>query len=789
MIKPYFKIAWRSLMKSKVFSFINVSGLTIGITICMMIFLYVLNEFSFDNFHQQGDHIYRVMRGFEKEDTPYLSAPYATALKNEYPDLLKNVVRLMPTNALITFKEHSFNEKNIIAVDTDFFQLFSFPLIKGDPATALRNPNNVVLTETTAKKFFGEENPIGKVIEMDKETQLTVTGIARDCPSNSHLSFDLVLPLSLYSHTEWFSNWMSNNLFIYVLTDGKKEFLEKKLPAFTDKYLGKVLASFGTKWALSFQPLKDLYFGQGGSFGHVVKHGDKRIVYIFLSVAVLVLLIACINFMNLSTVRAVERAKEVGIRKVVGARKNSLIVQFIGESLLLTLISACLATALLYILMPVYNQVLDHTLSISWIGWKFYAFLVVIILLTGLLAGSYPAFFLSAFSPVQVLKGKLRLGKNGNLFRQGLVVLQFAISAFLIIGTLVMVKQMSYIKNKNLGYDQEQTIVLNIDNQDFYDHRFTFKNELLADPHIQSVSLMSGEPGGFFDTYNFKAEGKGDVIWHLRTEFSDFDIIHTLGLKLIAGRAFSNAFPTDSTEAVIINRAAADKLGYTPQTALGQWLENRIREEGHRRTIVGVVENFDFLSAKENMDGLVISPYEDHRVMLVKLKAGDLPHTLTLVKNTYNRLAPGYPFEYRFLDQNFDQLYKTDLRQQTLLSIFSGLAIFIACLGLFGLASYTATQRTKEIGVRKVLGSSRKALVMLLSKELIKPIGIAMLIASPLAYYVMNNWLQHFAYRITVNAWIFISAAVITMCIALVTIGLKTWGAASANPIHSLRDE
>jgi len=791
MIKNYLKTAWRNLMKNKMFSFINILGLTIGITVCMMIFLFIMNEFSVDRFHKKGKNIYRVMRGYDasKQAAPWLSGPYATALLNDFRGEIKRAVRVMPSNDLISFGNTSFNEKKVYLTDSDFFSLFSFPLMRGNASAVLRDPNSIVLTETTAKKYFGTiDNAMGKVVEMDKDKQLKVTGIAKDIPSNSHLYFDLVVPLSNWYKEPWFNVWINNNNFTYVLLDEHANLaqVEKRFPQFMDKYMGDDMKRLGARFSLSLVPLKDVYFSAGGDFDPV-KHGDKTVVFIFLSIAILILLIACINFMNLSTIRAVERSKEVGLRKVLGALRNNLVWQFIGESILLTLIACILSTGLLELLLPYYNSLLGYTLTVSWSALPVYLFLVAVIIIVGFLAGSYPAFFLSAFKPIESLSGKLRLGKGGSLFKQALVVVQFSISVLLIVGTIIIMKQMDYVKNKELGYDKEHEIIVPIDNGDIYNHLLTFKNELQSKNNIQSVSLMSGEPGGFFDEHTFEAEGQHDI-WKSRTEFADFEFVKTLGLKIIAGRDFSPQYATDTTDAVLINRTAASKLGLTPQQAIGKWIKNTIRDSTRRR-VVGVVENFNFLSLKEKMDALVISPSEDRRVAVIRIKPGNIESAIATIKQEYNKVAPVYPFEYNFLDQKFDDLYKTDIRQQSILSVFAGLAIFIACLGLFGLASFTATKRFKEIGVRKVLGSSVRGIVILLSKDLLKPVLIATCIALPVGYYAMNKWLQNFAYKTSLQWWIFLLAAVITFGIALITVSIKAVKAAAANPVKSLRNE
>jgi putative ABC transport system permease protein len=791
MIKNYIKIAWRNLYKNKAFSIIHILGLTIGITVCMMIFLYIMNEFSVDKFHTKKDHIYRVMRGFDiaKPKVAYLSGPYAPALLNDFPQDIKAAVRVSPSNNLISFGDKAFNETKIYATDPGFFTLFSFPLIKGNAADVLSKPNYIVLTENTAKKYFGSvENAMGKVVMVDKHLQLKVSGIAKNVPSNSHMDFDIIIPLANYTSNPGFNVWINNGLFTYVLLNDNvtKAQVEKQLPAFMDKYMGKDMARFGSKFDLALTPLTDIYFEKSSAFDNV-KHGDKMVVYIFISIAVLIMLIACINFMNLSTIRALDRSKEVGIRKVIGALKNHLVIQFIGESLLLAVVSCILAIGLLILCMPYYNQILGYSLTVKWTSLPIYLFLIGVIVVVGFLAGSYPAFFLSAFSPIQALKGRLRLGKGGVFFRQSLVVVQFSISVLLIIGTIVISRQMNYVKTKQLGYNQEQIITVKIDNDDIYNHKETFKRELEANTNISSVSLASGEPGGFFDIQGFDAEGQHET-FRPRTAYADFEYVKTLGLKIIAGRNFSPQFATDTAKALLINRTAAQKLGFTPEQAIGKWMKNLVRDSV-RRTIVGVVEDFNFLSLKENMDALVLSPSDDRRVIVIKMKAGNIASTLATIGKAYANVAPIYPFEYNFLDQKFNITYKTDLRQQTILSIFSGLAIFIACLGLFGLASFTAAKRTKEIGVRKVLGSSVRSILLLLSKDLLKPVLIATLIAMPVGYYFMHKWLQAFAYRVPMSWWIFVLAAFIAIAIAFITISFRSVKAALANPVKSLRSE
>jgi len=793
MIKNYLKTAWRNLMKNKVFSFINIFGLAVGITVCMMIFLFILNEVSFDKFHVNGDNIYRVMRGFDdngsKKQVPWLSPPYATALKNDYPDVISKIVRVEPTNGLVTFGAKSFNEKKLLLADTNFFSFFTFPLLKGSPSQVLKEPSSVVLTEKTAKKYFGDEDPIGKVVQLDQSLSLKVTGVAKDVPANSHLEFDLVIPLANHFNDPGFDVWAYNRLFTYVMLNdhnGKTQ-LARNFPHFMDKYMGPDMRRHSMHFELGLTPLYDIYFEPAAS-SDTVRHDDKSVVYIFLSVAVLILVIACINFMNLSTIRAVERSKEVGLRKVLGALRNALVWQFIGESVLLTAISCLLSIGLLLLAMPLYKQLLGNPINIAGQALPIYLSLPLLIVIVGVFAGSYPAFVLSAFSPIEALKGKLRIGKGGSFFRRALVVLQFSISVLLIICTIVIMNQMSYVRHMDLGYDKEQTVVVPLDNFDIYKGTAVFKNSLSDKNGIASISAMSGEPGGFFDGMTFNVEGKTDQPWKFRTEFTDFDFAKTLGLKIVAGRDFSGQFITDTTNAALINETAAAELGYTPEQAVGKWIQNTSRDSV-KRTIVGVVQDFKFLSVKQKVSSLVIAPGFDRRVVLIKLRPGNIQSSIAAIQDAYKRVAPAYPFDYTFLDQKFDTLYKSDLRQQKILSLFSALAILIACMGLFGLASFTAAKRTKEIGVRKVLGSSVQNIVLLLSKDLLKPVVLATLIAIPAAYYLMYRWLENFAYHTPLHWWIFAGAACITFAIALFTVSYQAIKAALITPARSLRME
>lgn len=794
MLKNYLLLALKNFRKQKMFSLINILGLTIGITCCLMIFLFIMNEFSYDKFHKNGKNIYRVMRTGEvdghQRQIPYVSAPYSTALANDFPDAVIKTMRVNPDNDLVSYNNVAYNEKKVYLVDSNFFEFFDFHLIKGDPKTVLNDPQSIVMTASAAKKYFGIDDPIGKVVSFNKKLQLKVTGIAEDVPVNSHLDFDMIVPIANWRNENWFNQWPNNGIFAYIQLNPAvdPEQFKNLLPGFMDKYMGKFYKESGFKMGLTINPLRGIYFEGETPFDNV-KHGSKKMVYIFMSIAILILLIACINFMNLATARATDRSKEVGLRKVLGAVRRQLTWQFILESILFTTMATVLAVILLQFLMPAYTAFLGYQLPSHWSNPWFYVFIAGIIVVVGLFAGSYPALMLSSFSPIESLKGKLKTGKSGAFFRKALVVFQFAISVLLIISVTVVTSQMHYVQNTDLGFDKEQSMIVRIDNGPIYDHKEQFKNSLLADPAVAGVSLMTGEPGGFHDGYTFEAEGKPGEKLLFNTEFADADYAKTLGIKIIAGRDFSSGFGTDSSDAVLINRAAAAKLGYTPQQAVGKWIKNVMRDSTPR-TIVGVTENFHFKSLKESIGELVISAKPgDRRLVLIKLKTAQMPQTIERIKHLYTAAAPDYPFEYTFLDEKFAQLYEAETKQESLLTIFSVIAIVIASLGLFGLASYTAIKRTKEIGVRKVLGSTIQNIVLLLSKDLLKPVLLGTIIAAPVGYFAMQKWLQSFAYRTPVHWWLFVIAASRAILIAVITVSFQAIKAALANPVKSLRTE
>jgi putative ABC transport system permease protein len=795
MLKNYLIVAIRNLRKYRVYSFINIFGLAVGIACCLFIFLFIQNELNYDHFHADGNRIYRLLRGSpdegESRGTPATSGPYAPSLLNDFPGDIQETVRVMHlgSGVLITIEDQTFMEKNSMLADSNFFQFFSFPLEVGDPKTVLSDPNSIVLSRAAARKYFGNADPIGKLLNFDGDGLFRVTGIMAPFPGNSHINPDMLVPVALVKNQAWFNEWWNNSMATYVKlapqTDPQQ--LKARLPDFMDKYMGEDFQKIGQPTALKLQPLANIYFDNETQWDNAA-HGDKKVVYIFTAVALFILVIACINFMNLSTARSMGRAKEVGLRKVMGAYKVHLVSQFLSESIVLSCISLVLALGLVAALLPAFNALVEKDLPIPYGALGMVVLLLGIALLVGLFAGSYPAFFLSSFQPVTVLKGRFKASPQSAWLRKGLVVLQFSISIMLIIGTFIIIKQMEFTRQKKLGYDKEHVVLVRINNNGIYQNRERFKTMLRQEPDIADVSAMSGEPGGFHDNFSVDVQGRKEEEWKFRTVFTDFDYIQTLGMQLVAGRNFSREFGTDTTQAAIVNETAVRRLGWTNEEALGKNITITMRENTPRR-IVGVVQDFHYSSLKEKIEPVVIVPAQDNRVLAVKIKPGDLPQTIRKIENAWLTVAPQYPFEYTFLDQVYDELYKSEQKQMAVFSVFAGVAICIACLGLFGLAAFTAEQRTKEIGVRKVLGADVAGIVLLLSKDFVKLVLIALLIASPLAWYAMNKWLEDFTYRITIQPGTFILAGICAIIIALLTVSYHAIKTAYTNPVKTLRSE
>lgn len=768
-------------------------GLAVGMTACFLIFLYVRFELSYDSFHTKADRIYRVVADI-KTPTEVINASGPSwavppNVKDEFPEV-ESFVRVTDDEVLVRKGDIKFQEKNSLWADSSFFHVFDFKLLKGNPQTCLKDQFSVVFSESAAKKYFGKEDPLGQTLLLTGDAfPAKVTGVMKDIPENSQIKADMLL--SMTTITQKFapnidSQWgnYGARAFLLLRNNTRATALQAKFPAFLEKRNGTEMKKSQMYPSLFLEPLKDVYL-RSTRDDH--KTGNITNVYIFSIVAIFILLIACINFINLTTARSAERAKEVGIRKVVGALKKQLSKQFIGESIILCLIAFVLTIFFSWLLLPLFNQLAGKTISHSIFENPAYmAALFIGALAIGFLAGIYPALVLSSFKPVTVLKGKFATGIRGVLLRKGLVVSQFTISIGLIIATIIVYNQMSYMRNQDLGFRKDQMIVM-----DTYGDpaKEAFRQSLTGMPNIKSVATSSSVPGGGNPgAYSEIENVKGDLqIANLDLYFVDFDYINQFKIKMVAGRGFSKDFATDTTQAMVLNEAAVKMFGYkSPQQAIGK----RFKQWGREGKIIGVAKDFHFRSLQQPIKPLSmrIEP-GGCNLVTANVSATNVTATLNAIENKWKTLIPNRPFSYYFLDEFFDKQYRSEERFGKLFLNFAVLAIFISCLGLLGLASYSTIQRTKEIGIRKVLGASTSNIVNLLSKDFLKLVAVSALIAFPIAWFAMHKWLEDFAYRIGVSWWVFLAAGILATLIALFTISFQAIRAAIANPVKSLRTE
>jgi len=813
MFKNYLKIAARNLLKHKAYSLINVLGLAIGMACCILILLYVQNELSYDRHHQNAERIYRVASDHKFGGTNFhmavSPAPMAEALVRDFPEV-ESAARFRGYGSFLIKKEggQNFKEERVIFADNAIFDIFTAPLFAGDTKAALTAPNTVVISRATAKKYFDEANPVGQSLLFDNTGVFKITGVFEDMPDNGHFHFDFIA--SLTSMEESRNNlWVSNNFRTYLLLKGggKPAALEAKFPEMVRKYAGPQAQEFlgtsfdelvkqGNQIRFYLQPLQDihLYSDLGVEFE---PNGSIKYVYIFSAIAFFILLIACINFMNLATARSANRAREVGIRKVVGSYRRQLIGQFLSESVFLSVIAMILALVLVELVLPTFNRLAEKNLQTFYLGnWALPAALLGITLLVGIVAGSYPAFVLSAFRPVSVLKGALQAGARASRLRSALVVFQFAASVILIVGTIIIKNQLHYIQNKNLGFNKEQVIVLH-DAYALQEKLEAFKNEVMRNPNMISATVSGYLPvsSNRSDT-GFWPEGQraGDNPVSMQIWSTDYGYIETMGMAIVAGRNFSETFGADSS-AIILNQKAAkmfgfdDPLGkkiYTWAFTPGQGID---RDRTIPYTVIGVVKDFHFASLKSNIGALGLRLGRSRGLVSFRFKVQEVAALIAFLENKWKEFAPDQPFAYSFLDERFSNMYRAEQKVGDVFSVFAGLAIFTACLGLFGLASFMAEQRTKEVGIRKVLGATTVNVTALLSKDFIKLVLVANLIAWPVAWYAMNRWLQDFAYRINISWWVFALAGGLALLIALLTVSTQAIKAALANPVEALRYE
>ncbi|PCJ98751.1 MAG: hypothetical protein COA50_00470 [Flavobacteriaceae bacterium] len=793
MIKNYIKIAWRNFVKGSVYSFINVSGLTIGITCFILIALFVQYELSYDQQHENADDIYRVISkqpGNVYKGTDLFSGtplPLSIAMANDFSEVeAKTAIDLR--SSLLHINQEAFSEKGIFA-DKGFFDVFTIPLISGEGKSALDEPTNILLTESLAKKFFGDASPLNKTITLERKTIFTIKGVVADPPKNQHFKYTYIAPLSAspsYEHSE--NSWANNVATTYVKlakgTDFKK--FESKLLVYQENSKEE-LAKHGLQVPIyQLQPLKNIHLNSKVNF-ELEPNGDMKYVYLYSLIAIIILLLASINYMNLATVRSAQRAKEVGMTKVLGANRRQLLYQFLSESFLYTIFSFVLALGMSYLLLPEFGLLLDKDIPFHIVGnqWLLLGMFGVAILVGGL-SGLYPAVFLSGVSPIRAFKGNFLKNKGSSAWlRNGLVVGQFAAAIVLAIGSVIIYQQLQFTQNKNLGYNKEHIVHVPYQTSEIAKNEAVIRNDLLRHPKINNLSMSSQIPLDFGNQgpiNNWEGNTTKEQLWIYRT-FVDYDFIAVFDMEIVEGRGFSSDFTTDEKEAYVINEAAAKALGW--ETSVGKEFDDG--------KVIGVVKDFHIQKFDLAIEPLYMRMRPEWTKtfgqVIMTINPEDFDETKNYIISIMNEAAPLVPFDVHFLDGTYAQLYNSEMRLGNAFNIFTILALFIASMGLFGLVSHSVLQRTKEIGIRKVLGSTTVAIVSLISKDFLKLVALALLVACPIAYYFMEDWLHGFAYRITIDWWVFALVGMMALVIAMATISLQSVKAAIVNPVKSLRTE
>ena len=790
MIKNYFKIAFRNIVRHKAFAAINIAGLSIGMACSIMILLWVQNELSYDRFHKNANEIYRVISRAGDFKVAINPAPMVEDLQAKMP-VIKNTVRLtgLSTN-VFELGTKKFEEKRVFYADSTFLQVFSFPLVKGNPATAMQRVDGVLITEDMAKKYFGNEDALGKVLRKDNKDNVIVTGVLANIPSNSHLQFDFILPMSSIAQTN--DNikkkiWDNFDFYAYVQLDKNFKPTPTALSNFSkemDKIYKTHIPETELKVAFQLQPLTSVHLHSNFQVD-LTGHGNIQYVNIFFIVALFILVVACINFMNLSTARSARRAKEVRLRKVVGAGRKQLIGQFLGESLLISFLSLLIAVGLVWLLLPAFNGLAGQKLAIHFLDGKSLILLVSMALATGLISGSYPALFLSGFKPVKVLKGNVKTMGGNLIFRNGLVIVQFVVSIVLLAGTAIVYRQLNFIKNMNLGFEKSNLLYLPMTGE-MWNKQQAFKAELKQNPLTANFTIANDLPANLNSgTVNVVWEGKdpkSQIVFP--TLFVDEGFFSVFQMKMLSGRSFSTDFKGDSGN-YILNEKAVRVMGMKVSNAVGKPLTMW----GNKGTIIGVVKDFNYKPIQQPIEPMIIGLNRWGGTAVVRAQPGNTEATIKALEKISTNLNPAYPFSYGFLDQDLANQYKGEQRMGSLFNVFAILAIFISCMGLYGLSAFMAEQRTKEIGVRKVLGASIFNVVYLLSTGFTRLILVAVVIAVPLAWFAINSWLKSFAYRVNADWVIFLTASLAALAIAWITVSYESIKAAVANPVKSLRSE
>ncbi|MDN5205259.1 ABC transporter permease [Fulvivirgaceae bacterium BMA10] len=801
MFKNYIKVGIRNILKQKFYAAINILGLSIGIAAAMFIVFYVADELTYDQFHQKIDRMHRVgLHGKLGGQEVYVTStcpPLAHTMMDEIPEVEATCRLWEWDNVVMKYEDLAFTEEDILLTDSNFFDFYSFRLLEGNPKTALKEPRSIVMTSSVARKYFGDETGLGKLITVGNDGDTyTVTGIVQDPPGNSHFKFNFLFSMSSsdFGSSE---QWLSNSLHTYFIVREGSEMnnVQTKLDDMVVKYVGPEIQQF---MGISLQKFLD----QDGAYGYLIDRvedihlnsrlegeleppGDIANVYLFIAIGLFILLIASINFMNLSTARSAGRTREVGMRKTFGSFRSQLIGQFLIESIIYSIIALVLALIIVGTLMPQFNLLSGKELELNILlnTWMILGTLGLTILV-GVLAGSYPAFYLTHFKVTEILKGKVARGMKGGGIRGILVVLQFGMSIFLIIFTIIVYRQLQYTQNKNLGFDKEQVLVV-YNASRLENNRDAFKNELSNQNMITDVSYSNSVIPGVNNTTVFrKAGAEEDHI--IGVYFGDYEHVNTMGFQLLDGRNFSRDFPTDSS-AILINEATVKELGWT--NPINEELISFNGDEPEKLKVIGVLKDFNFESLRNTVRPLIIRLGTRGNLITVKLNTGEVKEAVNLIETKWKEFAANEPFEYEFMDQNFDEMYRTEQRMGKLFAVFTVIAIFVACLGLFGLAAYTAEQRTREIGVRKALGASGFNIVTLLSKEFMKFVAISFILAVGPAWYFIDKWLEGFVYRVSIGAGIFIISGLLALIIALLTVSYQSIKASRVNPASTLKYE
>lgn len=791
MFNNYLKVAFRNLLKNKGHSFINISGLSVGMAACLLIALWVQDELSYDRYHEKANRIYRVVQQYEDSGHVNRSvmtpAPLGPALVREFSGIQK-AARFGRNEFLVRLRDKLFYEYVFFA-DAEMFEMFTFPLLKGNPKTAIQNPNSMLISEAIRDKYFGKEEPVGKIITLNERRDYKITGIFKNIPSNSHFRFDFLGSFLNYNPTH-LDQWEISNYHTYILI-AKNYPVDKvmeKLPQFIKKYKGKeALEEY--KATYTFQPLTWIHL-HSRLKGEIEPGSDIGSVYISSVIALFILLIACLNYINLSTAKYANRAKEVGLRKVLGATRYQLTKQFLGESFLFSFIALSLALLLVPLFLPLFNFLTGKKLVINYVDNLFLLLnLVILFFFVGLVSGFFPAFFISGFQPAKSLKAMFTTRSIIALLRRCLVVFQFAISIIFIISTLIISNQLSYMRNKKLGFNKEYIVNIPIRSLEALKKYETTKSEFLKNVNVLAVSASSFFPGRNNWSVNYWREGlSAEAHPMISCIMVDHDFLETFGIKLVEGRNFSEEFPRDSEQAYILNESALKEIGW--ESPIGKKFHLGRKQAGRKGTVIGVVGDFHLQSLHQEIKplALFVAP-QWFSYLSVRIKPGNIPNTLHFLRDKWNELIHGQSFAYSFLDEDFNNLYKDEMRIGRILMIVTFLALLIACLGLFGLAAFSAEQRTKEIGIRKVFGASGPGIVLLLSKDFSRLILVANIFAWPIVWFAMTKWLQNFAYRTGIGIWIFLLTGLLTFAIALLTVSYKAAKTAATKPAEILRYE